>query len=418
MVKHVHFGGACVAAFALCAAGVSVCAPVMAGHAGPLVCGSNPEEAQGALRERFLDAMSARRASTEAGSAILRTYRIVCSSTEYSGMSARVARSHHEADPGLIADVLAWVEDRAGDARGLEAWRGTCLFTAEAAVITAERDLSQDTNMQVQADVMATGRAQNSGRMVHRRVTWIDDEKQISLQNDVLVETRPVLHRSHPMERQDKSLFDWRSRLSTMLGPGETRHFGEQGATFVLDYRREIEGGAWGFERSSYIPARGWAPAAWVNGASGVVQRHRVCGYVGAPSGGIERPEIVIESEAAGNGTVLTTVWIMDAWQDACDASALQPRLPPFFMNVDLRAATSQTGGSPGAESHGEIIAAPYLQEPTTPEGRLQAAMTRILEVWGSGVADADFNVDGVIDERDAWAAVRVLMPPQSLTTP
>jgi hypothetical protein len=331
-----------------------------------------------------------RGSNSEQGVVAYRNYRFLTSPGSFGRLAELLASSQVVAPGDLTEQVQRWVDSNLPPER--EAWSGVCAFRPDQWQDRKVRIAGVDTT-RATLNALAAAAGVGAGQLPRQVVTYSDGVIEREVEDGLTLLKRPVTGRVHPLMPLDVSLAPW--QLAIDLGanvPGQRIYAATAGDLQTIRYVNSLAEGARLTTDYTFSASLDWAPTSIRSYDDEGTLSRTIFGYQSGASAALVRPRAVAKGVIQDTGEVKVSVWIVDDWQESCDAARVEFREPALYMELDY------TGG-------GEPVAALHYPPYTTGGcGSNATAYARVIESLGTDDPATDFTYDGIVDEDDIKA--------------
>ncbi len=338
-----------------------------------------------------------RRANTNEGVVDYRLYGFQIDEITFNDLASILLAAQATPNPNVIADVEAWLQAHRPEEVG--AMRGFCTY---------DGPLWQDSKQVTREDTLyeaSIARALDSGAVAVERPrqvrTHSDGTTETTVEENRVVHFRNAPDNVHVMSPLDMSLFHWQTAIDEGPAPGQIMFAEVSGSVHSILLTSEDPNDPVYAEMShDFDAALDWAPLRATLRVAGVVQIDHIFAYADDGGDAPARPAVVLRGTRKADGTVQSSLWVVESWQEWSDPQWLILRLPPYRLVLDYR-----------SDPHPplEIQRPDYLTDKPANEW-VSITLRQILDASSGGYdPQLDFDCNGEIDDDDAQAALAVL---------
>ncbi len=333
-------------------------------------------------------------ASTE-GVATYRQYRFRISYQRFDRLADLLAASQVDPHPIVADQVQSWLDVNLPPER--EAWSGRCSFRPNQWQDSKQRIPGVDTTAST-LQSLATAAGATAAPVTKQVVRHSDGVTETTIEDGLTVFRNPVPSVVHPLVPLDISLGSWQDSID--LGAtveGQAIHGVVDDQIHSIVYTNVLADGSCLTTEYAFDPDLDWAPRYVRSFDDEGTLLRIIFGYAPTAPGALTRPRAVAKGEVLEGGDVDATVWVIEGWEESCDPAIVELREPPLYFEVDFM--TDQTTATTTVREPGYLI-------DVEPCSKLQMALARVIDAYGTGERDADYAFDGIVDSDDIQAVL------------
>jgi len=339
--------------------------------------------------------LTPRGAVSAEGEVTYHQYRFRISSQLFDQLADLLAASQDDPQPNVTDQVQSWLESNLPPER--EAWSGICAFRPDQWQDSKQRIPGVDTTAAT-FQSLATASGATAAPITNEVVRHSNGVTETTIEDGLTVFRKPVSSMVHPLVPMDISLGSWQDAIdSGATVQGQEIHGVIDGQINSIIYTNSLADGSWLATEYSFDPDLDWAPRHVRSYDDEGTSLRIIFGYAPTAPEALMRPRAVAKGEVLEGGDVDAKVWVIDRWEESCDPAIVELREPALYLELDFMTDPN----TPTA-----TVREPVYLIGVEPCSKLQMAIAKITEAYGTDDREADYSYDGIVDSDDIEAVL------------